>query len=252
MEQLSFKLEAANFEGPLDLLLHLISKHKLNIYDIPIMLLVEQYLAYIESMALRNMEIAGEFLEMAARLIYIKTVSLLPSYKEAEELKKELEGRLIEYSLCKKAAEIMKGRYNADVITVRNPIAIEIDNTYSLQHEVELLLAAYAVINANTPDKPLKSEMFTELVSKAFVSVNSKIIRLLRILYKSGECYINDLFGDLKERSDRVAMFLAVLELTKSGRTVLNEENTMISFNKNYTKQTQTGVIYENQAGFYH
>ena len=76
MSELSFRLEV--FEGPLDLLLHLISKHKLNINDIPIMTLVEQYLAYISDMAEQDMEIAGEFLEMAARLIYIKTVSLLP------------------------------------------------------------------------------------------------------------------------------------------------------------------------------
>ena len=100
--ELSFKLEV--FEGPLDLLLHLISKHKLNINDIPIVVLLEQYMEYIDRMSEQNMEIAGEFLEMAARLVYIKTLSLLPRHEEAEELKKELQGRLIEYSLCKKAA----------------------------------------------------------------------------------------------------------------------------------------------------
>lgn len=105
MEQISFKLEV--FEGPLDLLLHLISKHKLNINDIPITELLDQYLDYISRMSEQNMEIAGEFLEMAARLVYIKTVSLLPQKEEAEQLKKELQGRLIEYSLCKKTAEII-------------------------------------------------------------------------------------------------------------------------------------------------
>ena len=85
--KMSFKLEV--FEGPLDLLLHLIAKHKLNINDIPIMILVEQYLNYISDMAEQDMEVAGDFLEMAARLIYIKTVSLLPRKEEAEALKKE-------------------------------------------------------------------------------------------------------------------------------------------------------------------
>ena len=76
MESISFKLDV--FEGPLDLLLHLITKHKLNIYDIEISKLLEQYLLYIEQAKEQDLEIAGEFLEMAARLIYIKTVSLLP------------------------------------------------------------------------------------------------------------------------------------------------------------------------------
>ena len=87
MEQMSFKLEI--FEGPLDLLLHLISKHKLNINDIPIVTLLDQYMEYIDKMSEQNMEIAGEFLEMAARLVYIKTVSLLPQHEEAEQLKKD-------------------------------------------------------------------------------------------------------------------------------------------------------------------
>ena len=89
MEKLSYKLEV--FEGPMDLLLHLITKHKLDIYDIPILELVEQYTAYVREMQEENMEVASEFLEMAARLVYIKTVSLLPVYDEAEELKNALE-----------------------------------------------------------------------------------------------------------------------------------------------------------------
>ena len=80
MEAISYKLDV--FEGPLDLLLHLISKHKIDINDIPILLLVEQYLDYVRQMKEENMEVASEFLEMAARLIYIKTVSLLPVHEE--------------------------------------------------------------------------------------------------------------------------------------------------------------------------
>lgn len=87
MEAISYKLDV--FEGPLDLLLHLISKHKIDINDIPILLLVEQYLDYVRQMKEENMEVASEFLEMAARLIYIKTVSLLPVHEEeADELKR--------------------------------------------------------------------------------------------------------------------------------------------------------------------
>ncbi len=104
MEQISYKLEV--FEGPMDLLLHLISKHKLNIYDIPIIELVEQYIAYVKQMQDSDMYVASEFLEMAARLVYIKTVSLLPVYEEAEDLKKELTGELLEYRDC----QLMAGK----------------------------------------------------------------------------------------------------------------------------------------------
>ena len=104
MEQLSYKIDV--FEGPMDLLLHLISKHKLNINDIPIVQLVNQYLDYVRQMQEQDFDIAGEFLEMAARLIYIKTVSLFPRHEETEILKKELTGELIEYQDCK----IMAGR----------------------------------------------------------------------------------------------------------------------------------------------
>ena len=85
MEKPLYKTEA--FEGPLDLLLYLITKHKLNINDIPIFQIVEQYTAYVRQMQEEKLDVASEFLEMAARLVYIKTVSLLPTQTEAEELK---------------------------------------------------------------------------------------------------------------------------------------------------------------------
>ena len=84
-EQISYKLEA--FEGPLDLLLNLLSKNKLSIFDINLTLLCEQYIQHIEAMKQNNMDVASEFLEMAARLVYMKTVSLLPKHEEIEQLK---------------------------------------------------------------------------------------------------------------------------------------------------------------------
>ncbi len=230
MEKMSFKLEV--FEGPLDLLLYLISKHKLNINDIPIFTLLEQYLDYMDKMSEQNMEIAGEFLEMAARLVYIKTVSLLPQKEEAEQLKKELQGRLIEYSLCKKAAELMKMRYIGNVNAVRKPLAIEFDNTYTLIHDPQELLDSYLKVSRKPPEEQVKAESFNTLVKKKIVSVTSKIIYVLRNLYKTGTCLMSGLFDGMTDRSERVATFLAVLELTKSGRIWLNDDNTVITFNR--------------------
>ena len=102
MEKISYKLES--FEGPLDLLLHLISKHKLNIYDIQISELLDQYMTHIKLMKSLDMEVASEFLEMASRLVLIKTAFLLPKHEEAEKLKEELTGQLLEYQECKEVA----------------------------------------------------------------------------------------------------------------------------------------------------
>ena len=108
MEELQFHLPV--FEGPLELLLHLIAKRKMQITDIQIGELLEQYLAYMEQLQEADLEISSAFLEMAARLVYIKTVSLLPKHEEATTLKKELEGQLIEYQRLKAAALLLGER----------------------------------------------------------------------------------------------------------------------------------------------
>ena len=103
MEKISYKLPA--FEGPLDLLLHLISKNKLNIYDISISELLNQYMEHLDLMKENNMDVASEFLDMASRLVEIKSYELLPKYEEGEKLKEELQGQLLEYQECRKAAK---------------------------------------------------------------------------------------------------------------------------------------------------
>lgn len=234
MQNISYKLET--FEGPLDLLLHLISKHKLNINDIPITQLVEQYLAYIESMSEQDMEVAGEFLEMAARLIYIKTVSLLPQHDEADVMKKELQGILIEYSLCKLAAEKMRENYIGNVMFVRKPAKIEVDNTYNVIHDPQDLLKAYLEIGVKKEDIPLTTSTFNAIISHKIVSVTSKILFVLRKLYSDGSYYMNKLYEGMSDKSERIATFLAVLELTKSGRIMLNDDNSEIFFNRNHRR----------------
>lgn len=111
-QQLQYKLSA--FEGPLDLLLTLISKNKIDIYDISISELLDQYMEQINMMQENQMDIASEFLTMASRLVYIKSVMLLPKYEEeAEELKKELSGQL-EYAVCREMAAKLGDIYDFD------------------------------------------------------------------------------------------------------------------------------------------
>lgn len=236
MTSAQFKLDT--FEGPLDVLLQLISKHKLNIYDIEITVLLEQYLEYIDGLEYEDYEDAADFLEMAARLIYIKTCSLLPQDEEAEELKKELQGKIIEYSLCKMAAGRLKQDYVGGNVFVREPVKLPVDKTYTGERDPETLLEAYLGLSEKSRNsKPLKADMFEPIVSRKIVSVTSKIIYILKKLHYSGEFDMNRLYDGITDKSEQVATFLAVLELTKSGRIFLNDDNSRIFMNKSAKKR---------------
>lgn len=221
MEQISYKLDV--FEGPMDLLLHLIAKHKLNIYDIPIVELVNQYIAYVNVLKEQDMYVASEFLEMAARLVYLKSVSLLPVHEEAEELKKELTGELIEYRDCKIMAEKLSHQTDGFDKFVRSPIQIDVDQTYTRLHDSSELLKAYlSAAGRKLRNLPPPLEAFREIVVKRIVSVGSKIKTIYNKLTKVGERKkITDLFSDAESRSDMVATFLAVLELAKTKKVMV-------------------------------
>jgi len=224
MEKLSYKLEV--FEGPLDLLLNLISKNKLNIYDIPIAELLDQYMEQIRLMQEENMDIASEFLEMAARLVHIKSVSLLPKREnEEEELKRELTGQLIEYQLCKEIAAKMAQQVSFDRM-VRETADIPADLTYKRKHDPSDLVRAY--LNAVGRGKrflPPPKERFTEIVARRFVSVSSQIVFVLKRLLKKHEIGFNAIFEGKTDSSERVAAFLAILELVKGKRVRIEGEN---------------------------
>ena len=229
MTELQFKLDV--FEGPLDLLLHLISKHQLNIHDIEISKLLEQYLLYIDTAKEQNLELAGEFLEMAARLIYIKTVSLLPKPEEAEKAKKELQGTLIEYAIAQVAAGKLREQFNFGDIFVRQPLKLpKIKRTYSLQHSPDRLAEIFARIGKERMTGHFLTDKITDTITqKKAVSVISKVVYILRQLYTGNPVTVSSLYQDMTDRSARVATFLAVLELTRSGRIVLNEDNTVLT-----------------------
>lgn len=232
MQKLSFKLEV--FEGPLDLMLNLINKHKLNINDIEISKLLEQYIAYLDECQSCDLELAGEFLDMASRLIYIKTVSLLPNSQEAEKIKKELEGTLIEYSLCKQASERLKELYcGNEIFSHKRIIESQIDNTYNIIHTPDTLLNAYMNIGLKRLKrvKPVITEdRFQVIVKHKMFPVEIKVVSVLRTMYKYGKAKLSDLLDGINDRSERVALFLAVLELTKSGRLLISDDSTEISF----------------------
>lgn len=226
MEQISYKLP--EFEGPLDLLLFLIAKHELNIYDIEISRLVDQYLSAIEEMKNESMEVSSAFLEMASRLIYIKTVMLLPRHEEGEALKKELEGRLLEYSLLKTAAGFLKDGYKGNLYFTRLPADVEFDTTYTRHHEKEELLTAFAAACGKGQRRlPPPKTAFSGIVAHRIVSVFSRTIFVLKNVIKKGKVKFDDLFVS-GERSENVATFLAVLELIKTKKVFMNKKDELI------------------------
>ena len=216
-ETLSYKLDV--FEGPLDLLLNLIAKNKLNIYDIPIAELLEQYMAQIHEMQAADMDVASEFLEMAARLVHIKSVSLLPKKEEEAALKQELTGQLLEYQQCKEAATRLRERFSLDGI-VRAQADIPADLTYKRHHKPQELLSAYlSMLGKKKPPEPQKPEdTISKLITRRVVSVASQIVFVLRSLWKKRHVSLKELFRDKNDPSERVAAFLAVLELVKDKR----------------------------------
>lgn len=226
MEAISYKL--SEFEGPLDLLLHLISKNKLNIYDIEISVLLAQYMEHIDKMKEKNMDVASEFLEMAARLVYIKTVSLLPKHEESEELKKELSGELIEYQECKKVAKILSENINFNSFT-RDSANIDYDMSYKKKHDLKEIYNAYlTVIGKNKNKIPVKKEEFSGIVSRKIVSVSSRIVFVLKKLKRVKKLKYEALFEDSKNKSELVATFLAVLELVKGRELCIDDENNVV------------------------
>ena len=224
MEAISYKLPV--FEGPLDLLLYLVQKNKLNIYDIPIAEVLEQYLDTIRQMQETDMEVATEFLDMAARLVHIKSTMLLPKHEEeTEQLKRELTGELIEYQLCQQIARQMAPNYLGGLLFVREPTEVEPDMTYRRQHASSELADAYlAAAGRGKRRLPPSPQVFSRIVSHPIVSVSSRIVSVLRRLKEQDRVRYTSLFENAESRSELVAIFLALLELMKAKRIFVSGE----------------------------
>lgn len=230
--QLSFRV-GEEYEGPLDLILALIAKHQLNIWDIEISSLLEQYMAHIRAWQEQNLEVASEFLEMASRLVYIKTVSLLPRHEEEQQkAKAELVGQLLEYQACKAAAALLGDRTGEGFNRfTRAAEEFPIDNTYRLTHPIDLLARSYwEAMGRGKRRLPPQSAVFTPLVATPVVSVGSRIIHILRQLYQSATISFTGLFRQSRSRSEAVATFMAILELMKAGRIRLTQEDSVVQF----------------------
>ncbi|MBR2028118.1 MAG: segregation/condensation protein A [Oscillospiraceae bacterium] len=225
--QLNFKTE--QFEGPLDLLLALVAKHKMNILDIEIITIINQYLEIINAAQAQDLEVASDFIDMAARLVYLKSVYLLPKDDEGEKLKAELQGQLIEYSQAKLAAENLRRMYVGDMLFIRQPAEIEEDWTYDIIHPVSDLVKAYEVLDDKSIRRaPPKVEKFEPIVSAPMVSVHVKIFSVLKNLMKNRVQSLQSAFDKTKGKSDAIATFMAILELIRAHRIEIDQDENMV------------------------
>jgi len=226
MESVNFKLEV--FEGPLELLVHLIEKNKVNICDIPISEILEQYMTYVEEYQRYNLDNISEFLLIASRLVYIKSRMLLPRVEDEEEdPREELVTMISNYIKYKDFASVLKEykEKNGDKIYVKEPDKVEFDDTYKKKHDIAELIYAYNnILKRNLRKLPPPIQSFTGIVGTKHVSVSSRVFGLLRQLIMRKYISFKRFIYSQKSKSEVIAAFLAVLELSKVKRIMLKDD----------------------------
>ena len=217
MDTLSYRLE--KFEGPLDLLLSLIQKNKVSIEDIPINLICEQYMEYIAQAQALDMELASEFIVMASELMLIKSKLLLPKVEEDEEdPRAALAEMLIKYQQAKEASKKLLPQYaKYSGRLEKDTDEISIDKSFVADQETESLLLAVRRIITYNENRPMPDrETFTPMISKPIVPVEVKIVGILNRMSKKKETTLRELLDDSVSLNDMIAIFLGVLELIKT------------------------------------
>lgn len=218
-EKFPVKLEV--FEGPLELLMHLIKKNKFSIYDIPIVRITEQYLAYLEKLGEFDIELSSEFLVMAAELLFIKSKMLLPKHEEEneEDPRASLVERLVAYEKIKKGAEFLKeNEFSTYYNFFKQPEIIErATPDYSDQtFDIELLLQAFwEVADKNERKVPPPKTSFSGIVGHEKVSITSRASYIKSFLKKGKKAKFKQIFSGITSRPALVATFLALLEMIK-------------------------------------
>ena len=218
----AFPVKLEMFEGPLDLLLYLIKKNEVDVHDIPIALITQQYLDTIELMKELNLDVAGEFIVMAATLIHIKSKMLLPrpetaagvEGEEAEDPRDELVRRLLEHEKFKAAAGLLHEREQWRSAQWQRPderVAAIAGEEYEPELEVDLfsLLSAFHQVVQRAKHRP------KVLLPPAQVPVEVRIDQLLARLSETEACGFEDLFADCADRSGLIVTFLALLEMIR-------------------------------------
>ena len=226
---MTYKVKLEVFEGPLDLLLYLIKKEELDIYDIPIAKITDQYLEYLEMMKMLDLDIAGEFILMAATLMQIKSKMLLPPEEvkedeiEEEDPRLELVKKLLEYRKFKEAAdklaekEAEAGKLYTRETDEKPPLGELEDNPFFEASIFDILTAFSKVL------KEVPKETFYNVVKDQF-TVGEKIHDIFHMLVNEPKIYFSKLFAQAKSKLEIVVTFLAILELMRLKEILVIQE----------------------------
>jgi segregation and condensation protein A len=226
---MSYKIKLEIFEGPLDLLLYLVKKDHLNIYDIPIAKVTEQYIQYLNLMQLLDLNIAGEFMVMAATLMQIKSKMLLPAEQSEglidnqDDPRQELVQRLLEYEKFKEIAQSLRQRETNQQEVFKRPkdkIEKEITDTKAVYFEASIfdLIAAFTKALKDVP-----REVFYEVIKDEF-TIEEKIHEILHLLLVKPLLKLSELFGKAKNKMELIVIFLAILELVRMKEIICRQK----------------------------
>ena len=217
----AFPVKLENFDGPLDLLLHLIKKHEVNIYDIPIVLITQQYLDTIHLMQELNLDVAGEFLVMAATLIHIKSKMLLPRPEtaagvegEEEDPRDALVRRLLEHQKFKAAAGLLHEREQVRAAQWQRPDEV-VAGIAGEELEPELEVDLFSLLNAFQAVVERAKLRPKVLLPPEQISVETRMDQLLDRLSETQARGFEDLFADAHDRAGLIVTFLALLEMIR-------------------------------------
>lgn len=219
MEKVLYKLE--NFEGPLDLLLHLITKNKVSIYDIPIVEITDQYLEAIDGIEESQLDNTSEFLVLAAQLLFIKSKMLLPKEEieeEEEDPREELAKRLLEYQKYKEASqELRKTEFWSRYMFFKESEKIDFPvPQYDKRHETDELINAFnAILQRQVRKEKPKKKAFLGIVGREKVSVEDMTNKVYSMLSKKKNLPFRSIFKKSDSRPEMIATFLAILEMIK-------------------------------------
>ncbi|MBQ7460014.1 MAG: segregation/condensation protein A [Oscillospiraceae bacterium] len=217
--------EMEDFEGPLTLILQLLSKNKIEIKDIKISELLDQYLAYLDEMKAMDLEIASEFVQMASHLVYIKARMLINAGEEPSELEELIESlerlkRRDVYERVKAVCDTLGGMYfrGAGIMT-KPPEYFPQDKEYRYVHDrQDILDAMLRVLSREDAVSAVINEPRFTMPSRIIYSVSDKSEEIMIVLIHGGETRVSELFSRSKSRTELVATFISLLELAKAGK----------------------------------
>ncbi|MBW1805116.1 MAG: segregation/condensation protein A [Deltaproteobacteria bacterium] len=215
----NYEIKLEIFQGPLDLLLHLIRKNEVDIFDIPIALITDQFLEYLDLMKALNINVAGDFLVMASTLVHIKSRLLLPDYddgSEEEDPREEITGPLLEYIRLKEVAGDLSERKLLDRDVFRRSIPSDYIDHFQAEGSLldvnlfQLMDAFKRIIEQELPNEPVTFNVEPW-------SIKERTAFIIELLKKSSTFYFKDLFSDNKTITEFIITFLALLELVHMG-----------------------------------